>query len=250
MRPINQAGNKPMTPHLEAAPDDYAEIVLLPGDPLRAKWIAETFFDDARCVNQVRNCLGFTGFYKGTRVSVQATGMGQPSLAIYATELLTHYGVKSLVRVGTCGGLNEQVAIRDTIIAMAACTDSSMNRTYFGAFDFAPVADFDLLRRAVTTAEQLGKRHHVGAIISSDVFYADGGLAYYERLRTHGVLGVEMETSALYTLAARHGARALSVCAMTDCLITGKQIDSGERQSTLTDLIELSLEAATAFQEE
>ena len=235
-----------MTPHIEAAAGDYADIVLLPGDPLRAKWIAETFFDDARCVNTVRNCLGFTGSYNGTRVSVQATGMGQPSLAIYVTELLSEYGVKTLVRVGTCGGLNERVAIRDTIIAMTACTDSSMNRTYFGAFDFAPAADFGLLRRAVTAAEELGKRHHVGAIVSSDVFYADGGLAFYERLRSHGVLGVEMETSALYTLAARHGARALSICAMTDCLITGKQIDAGERQSTLTDLVELALEASTS----
>jgi len=237
-----------MTPHIEAGPDDYAEIVLLPGDPLRAKWIAETFLDDARCVNQVRNCLGFTGFYKGTKVSVQATGMGQPSLAIYVTELLTKYGVKSLVRVGTCGGLNERVEIRDTIIAMTACTDSSMNRAYFGPFDFAPPADFDLLRRAVETAESLGKRHHVGAIVSTDVFYADGGLTFYDRLRNHGVLGVEMETSALYTLAARHGARALSICAMTDCLITEKQIDAGERQTTLTDLVELSLGAVTTAQ--
>ena len=236
-----------MTPHIEAAADDYADIVLLPGDPLRAKWIAETFFDDARCVNTVRNCLGFTGTYNGTPVSVQATGMGQPSLSIYVTELLSEYGVKTLVRVGTCGGLNETVAIRDTIIAMTACTDGSMNRAYFGPFDFAPAADFGLLRRAVETAERLGKRHHVGAIASTDVFYADGGLAFYDRLRAHGVLGVEMETSALYTLAARHGARALSICAMTDCLITGKQIDAGERQSTLTDLIELSLSAATTI---
>ena len=237
-----------MTPHIEAASDDYADIVLLPGDPLRAKWIAENFFDDARCVNTVRNCLGFTGTYNGTSVSVQATGMGQPSLAIYVTELLAEYGVKTLVRVGTCGGLNERVAIRDTIIAMTACSDGSMNRTYFGPFDFAPAADFDLLRQAVTAAESLGKRHHVGAIVSTDVFYADGGLAFYDRLRAHGVLGVEMETSALYTLAARHGARALSICAMTDCLITGKQIDAGERQTTLTDLVELSLSAATAVQ--
>ncbi len=234
-----------MTPHIEAAADDYADIVLLPGDPLRAKWIAETFFDDARCVNSVRNCLGFTGTYNGTRVSVQATGMGQPSLAIYVTELLSEYGVKTLVRVGTCGGLNERVEIRDTLIAMTACTDGSMNRAYFGPFDFAPAADFDLLRRAATAAESLGKRHHVGAIVSTDVFYADGGLAFYDRLRAHGVLGVEMETSALYTLAARHGARALSICAMTDCLITGKQIDAGERQTTLRDLIELSLSAVT-----
>lgn len=237
-----------MTPHIEAAADDYADIVLLPGDPLRAKWIAENFFDDARCVNTVRNCLGFTGTYNGTPVSVQATGMGQPSLSIYVTELLSEYGVKTLVRVGTCGGLNESVEIRDTIIAMTACTDGSMNRAYFGPFDFAPAADFELLRRAVTAAESLGKRHHLGAIVSTDVFYADGGLAFYDRLRAHGVLGVEMETSALYTLAARHGARALSVCAMTDCLITGKQIDAGERQSTLTDLIELSLTAATSAQ--
>ena len=128
------------TPHINAADGAFAETVLMPGDPLRAKWIAETCFDDARCVNHVRNCLGYTGFYNGAKVSVQATGMGQPSLAIYVTELLTEYGVKTLVRVGTCGGLNERVAIRDTIIAMTACTDSSMNRSTFGAFDFAPPA--------------------------------------------------------------------------------------------------------------
>ncbi len=237
-----------MTPHIEAAADDYGEIVLLPGDPLRAKWIAETFFDDARCVNRVRNCLGFTGFYEGTRVSVQATGMGQPSLSIYVTELLTKYGVNTLVRVGTCGGLNERVEIRDTIIAMTACTDSGMNRATFGQFDFAPAADFGLLRRAVATAERLGKRHHVGTIVSGDTFYNEDGIAVYDRLRTHGVLGVEMETSALYTLAARHGARALSICAMSDCLLTGKEIDSGERQSTLTDLVELSLKTVAGAQ--
>ncbi len=232
-----------MTSHIEAAPEDFGDIVLLPGDPLRAKWIAETFLEDARCVNRVRNCLGFTGFHNGTRVSVQATGMGQPSLAIYVTELLSEYAVKTVVRVGTCGGLNERVALRDAIIAMTACTDSAMNRSCFGAFDFAPAADFALLRRAVATAERLGIRHHVGTIVSSDSFYNEGGIAAYDRLRAHGVLGVEMETSALYTLAARYGARALSICAMSDCLLTGKQIDAGERQTTLADLMELCLDA-------
>lgn len=234
-----------MTPHIEAAPGDYADIVLLPGDPLRAKWIAETFFEEARCVNQVRNCLGYSGLYEGAPVSVQATGMGQPSLAIYVTELLTKYGVKSVVRVGTCGGLNERVKIRDTIIAMTACTDSSMNRAHFGAFDFAPAADFTLLSRAVSEAERLGARHHVGTIVSTDCFYNEGGVEAYDKLRDHGVLGVEMETSTLYTLAARHGARALSICSMSDCLLTGEQIDASERQTTLTDLVTLALRAAT-----
>ena len=233
-----------MTPHIEAQKGDYAEAVLLPGDPLRAKWIAETFFDKPRLVNSVRNCLGFTGTYKGKPVSVQATGMGQPSLGIYVTELLTEYGVKTLIRVGTAGGLSEKLNVRDIVIASTASTDSAMNRDVFGPYNFAPAADFGLLRAAVETAEKRGLKWHVGGIASTDVFYHPTGLKAYDALRAHGVLAVEMEAAALYTLALRHAARAVAICTISDNIVTGDKLKPDERQSSLTEMIELSLAVA------
>ncbi len=233
-----------MTPHIEAQKGDYAEAVLLPGDPLRAKWIAETFFDKPRLVNSVRNCLGFTGTYKGKPVSVQATGMGQPSLGIYVTELLTEYGVKTLIRVGTAGGLSEKLNVRDIVIASTASTDSAMNRDVFGPYNFAPAADFGLLRAAVETAEKRGLKWHVGGIASTDVFYHPTGLKAYDALRAHGVLAVEMEAAALYTLALRHSARAVAICAISDNIVTGDKLKPEERQSSLTEMVELSLAVA------
>ena len=230
-----------MTPHLEAKLGDYAETVLLPGDPLRAKWIAETFFDNARQVNGIRNCLGFTGNYEGLAVSVQATGMGQPSTAIYAHELIHFFGVKTLVRVGTCGGIHPSVKLRDVVLAQTASTDSAMNRAAFQPFEFAPVADFGLLRAAADEAARRGIRAHVGGIVSSDLFY--GPEERYQVLTDHGVLGVEMEASTLYTVAARAGARALAICTMSDCLITGAALDPAARQSSLTEMVTLALEA-------
>ena len=230
-----------MTPHLEAKLGDYAETVLLPGDPLRAKWIAETFFDNARQVNGIRNCLGFTGNYKGLAVSVQATGMGQPSTAIYAHELIHFYGAKTLVRVGTCGGIHPSVKLRDVVLAQTASTDSAMNRAAFQPFEFAPSADFGLLRAAADEAARRGIRAHVGGIVSSDLFY--GPEERYQVLTDHGVLGVEMEASTLYTVAARAGARALAICTMSDCLITGAALDPAARQSSLTEMVTLALEA-------
>jgi purine-nucleoside phosphorylase len=235
-----------MTPHLEAKLGDYAETVLLPGDPLRAKWIAETFFDGARQVNGIRNCLGFTGSYKGRPISVQATGMGQPSTAIYAHELIHFYGVKTLVRVGTCGGIHPSVKLRDVILAQTASTDSAMNRAAFAPFEFAPAADFHLLRAAADEADQRGIKAHVGGIVSSDLFYGPEG--YYQVLTDHGVLGVEMEASALYTIAARAGAKALAICTMSDCLLTGAALDPAARQSSLTEMVTLALEAAAGLQ--
>ena len=232
-----------MTPHNEAKKDDYAETVLLPGDPLRAKWIAETFFDAPRLVNSVRNCLGYTGTYKGKPVSVQATGMGQPSLSIYVHELLAIYGARNLVRVGTCGGLSTDVKVRDVVLAITASTDSNINQG-FAPFTYAPYADFGLLRRAADLAEARGLVTHVGGIVSSDVFYVPEGIESYGLLPSHGVLAVEMEAAALYTLAARFKARALAICTMTDCLVTGAQIDASERQSSLTDMVELALDTA------
>ena len=234
-----------MTPHNHAKPGDYAESVLLPGDPLRAKWVAETFLSDAKLVNSVRNCLGYTGTWKGKRVSVQATGMGQPSLSIYVHELINVYDVKNLIRIGTCGGLNADVKVRDLIIAQGATTDSAIVRDAFTPFNFAPISDFGLLRSSVEKAEAAGMRYHVGNMLSSDIFYhIEPGLAGYGRLPAHGILGVEMEAAALYTLAARFGRKALAICTMTDCLITHAELSAEDRQSSLKDMVALSLDVA------
>jgi len=234
-----------MTPHNHAKPGDYAESVLLPGDPLRAKWVAETFLSDAKLVNSVRNCLGYTGTWKGKRVSVQATGMGQPSLSIYVHELINVYGVQNLIRIGTCGGLNAEVKVRDLIIAQGATTDSAIVRDAFAPFNFAPISDFGLLRSSVEKAEAAGLRYHVGNMLSSDIFYhVLPGLEGYGRLPAHGILGVEMEAAALYTLAARFGRKALAICTMTDCLITHAELSAEDRQSSLKDMVALSLDVA------
>ncbi|HHB82270.1 MAG TPA: purine-nucleoside phosphorylase [Devosia sp.] len=232
-----------MTPHNEAKPGDYADTVLLPGDPLRAKWIAETFLEDARLVNSVRSCFGYTGTWKGQEVSVQATGMGQPSAAIYIHELLETYKVKNLIRVGTCGGLHESVKVRDVVIAMSAATDSTMN-SRFAPFNYAPFADYKLLSNAVDLAKQRGFKTHVASVVSSDIFYVPNGAKSYGDLPAHGVVAVEMEAAALYTLAKRFDARALTICTMTDCLITGNQIDSTERQNSLEDMVNLALDTS------
>jgi purine-nucleoside phosphorylase len=234
-----------MTPHNHAKPGDYADAVLLPGDPLRAKWIAENFFENAVQVNSVRNCLGYTGTWKGKRVSVQATGMGQPSLSIYVHELINVYGLKTLIRVGTCGGLNANVKVRDLVIAQGATTDSAIVRDAFAPFNFAPIADFGLLRSSVERAEKAGMRYHVGNMLSSDIFYhIEPGLAGYGRLPAHGILGVEMEAAALYTLAARFGQKALTICTMTDCLITHEELSAQDRQSSLKEMITVALDTA------
>ncbi|MBF0677887.1 MAG: purine-nucleoside phosphorylase [Devosia sp.] len=233
-----------MTPHNHAKPGDYADAVLLPGDPLRAKWIAETFFESPRLVNSVRNCLGYTGTWKGKPVSVQASGMGQPSLSIYVHELINTYGTKTLIRVGTCGGLNAKVKVRDIILAQGASTDSSIVKGRFGAFNFAPIADFGLLRSAADKADAGGLRYHAGNMLSSDIFYHANGFEGYDALPAHGVIGVEMEAAALYTLAARFDVRALTICTMTDCLITKEEIDAEARQSSLREMVELALDVA------
>jgi len=235
------------TPHNSAQKGDYAESVLLPGDPLRAKWIAETFLSDARQVNGVRNCLGFTGKWNGKPVSVQATGMGQPSLSIYVHELINEYGLKTLIRVGTAGGLSEQVRVRDLILAQAATTDSGIVKNAFGPYNFAPIADFGLLRLAAEKAEQKGLSFKVGNMLSSDIFYhIEPGLEGYGRLLSHGVLGVEMESAALYTLAARFGVKALTVCAVSDDLIRHEFMSAEDRQHSLKEMIALALDVATA----
>jgi purine-nucleoside phosphorylase len=234
-----------MTPHNNAKAGDYAESILLPGDPLRAKWVAENFLEDARLVNTVRNCFGYTGLYKGRPVSVQATGMGQPSLSIYVQELITAYGAKNLFRIGTCGGLTAKVKVRDVVIAQAASTDTTIVRDAFAGFAFAPIADFGLLRAAADQAEKSGLRAHVGNMLSSDIFYRQNGFTDYEPLARHGVLGVEMECAALYLLAARFGVKALTICTMTDCLVTHEEINAEERQTSLKEMVTLALDVAT-----
>jgi purine-nucleoside phosphorylase len=235
------------TPHNRAKPGDYAEAVLLPGDPLRAKWVAETFLTDATLVNDVRNCLGYTGTWRGKRVSVQATGMGQPSLSIYVHELINEYGLQTLIRIGTCGGLHESVKIRDLIIAQGATTDSTIVKDGFGAYNFAPLADFGLLRTAVEKAEAAKIRYHVGNMLSSDIFYhVESGMGGYGNLPAHGVLGVEMESAALYTLAARFGRKALTVCTMTDSLVTHEVMSAEDRQASLKEMVTLCLDVAVA----
>jgi len=233
--------------HIGAQSGDIAPLVLLPGDPLRAKWIAETFLDDATCYSEVRGMLGFTGTWRGHRVSVQGSGMGQPSMAIYVNELFAEYDVQSIVRVGSCGAMTEKVAVRDIVIASGACTDSSMNRIRFEGLDYAPVADFGLLRAAydAATAAALAEAVHVGLIYSSDSFYpARPELA--ARMVDYGVLAVEMEASQLYTLAAKHGRRALAICTVSDHVVTGEETTAQEREQTFGAMVEIALTAGTA----
>ncbi len=229
-----------MSTHIAADSGDIAPIVLMPGDPLRAKWIAETFLADARCYSEVRGMYGFTGTWQGHRVSVQGSGMGQPSFAIYAHELMREYDVQTIVRVGSCGALTEKLAVRDLVIASGACTDSSMNSIRFEGLHYAPVADFTLLRDAAAAAPEA----HVGLIFSSDSFYA-ARPELVSRMVDYGVLAVEMEAAALYTLAAKYGRRALAICTVSDHILTGEETTSQEREQTFGRMVEVALTAAT-----
>ncbi|CAI6051414.1 Purine nucleoside phosphorylase DeoD-type [Paenibacillus sp. JJ-100] len=232
-----------MSTHIGAKPGDIAETILLPGDPLRAKYIADTYLDDVVCYNEVRGMLGFTGTYQGHRISVQGSGMGIPSFAIYANELISEYGVKNLIRVGTCGGMQEHVHVRDIILAQAACTDSSMNKHVFGGYDFSPIATFSLLKEAYDRATAKGMKIHVGNVFSSDTFYRDDR-SITEKLMKHGVLGVEMETTALYTIAAKFGVNALTILTVSDHLLTGEETSAEERQKTFNDMMVVALDTA------
>lgn len=230
------------TPHISAQKGDFAPSVLLPGDPLRAKHIAETFLEDVREVTAVRNMLGFTGTYKGIPVSAMGTGMGIPSASIYATELVTEYGVERLVRVGSCGALQPNLALRDVILAIGACTDSGVNRIRYGGFDFAATADFALLSAAHRAAEEAGVDVRVGNVHSADLFYNPEEGAF-ERMRDMGVLAVEMEAAGLYGIAAERGARALTILTVSDHILQGTEVSSEERQTTFDDMVRVALEA-------
>lgn len=231
-----------MSIHIGAKENEIAETVLLPGDPLRAKYIAETFLEDVVCYNEVRNMFGYTGTYKGKRVSVQGTGMGVPSISIYINELMQSYGVQNLIRVGTCGAIQKDVKVRDVILAMSASTDSQMNRFTFGGVDYAPTANFDLLKKAYDVGVEKGLNLKVGNVFTADMFYNDN--AEHEKWAQYQILAIEMETAALYTLAAKFGRNALSVLTVSDHLLTGEETTAEERQSTFNEMIEVALEAS------
>ncbi|WP_089270083.1 purine-nucleoside phosphorylase [Puniceibacterium sediminis] len=234
-----------MTIHIGAKPGQIAETVLLPGDPYRAKWAAETFLDGPELVNDVRGMLGYTGSWHGHPVTIQGSGMGMPSLSIYANELIRDFGAKTLIRIGSCGGMQDRVKIRDVIIAMTASSLSTPSRGIFRELNFAPCADWSLLQSAVLAAEARGVPTHVGGIYSADVFY-DERPDLNEQMIRHGILGVEMEAAELYNLAARYGVRALAVLTVSDHLITNEALPAEDREKSFGDMVEIALEAAFA----
>jgi purine-nucleoside phosphorylase len=233
------------TKHMNAAPGDFAETVLMPGDPLRAQYIAETFLDDARRVTDVRNMWGFTGTYKASPMSVMAHGMGIPSVSIYVTELIESYGVKRVVRVGSCGTSHPDVKMRDLIIAQGASTDSNVNRMRFGGYDLAALASFNLVQKAVAAAEAQKVRYHVGNIFSADLFYTPDP-DMFETMAKYNVYGVEMEAAGIFPIAAEHGVEALALCTVSDDIRTGEGLSSDERATTFDEMISVALETAVA----
>ncbi|MDH3463393.1 MAG: purine-nucleoside phosphorylase [Acidimicrobiia bacterium] len=230
------------TPHISAEKGEFAPSILLPGDPLRAQHIAENFLDDVKQVNSVRNMLGFTGSYRGTPVSVMGTGMGIPSASIYATELITEYGVERLIRVGSCGAVTTKVDVRDVILAIGACTDSGVNRVRYGGDDFAATADYWLLKAAEEAAKAKGIDVKVGNVHSADLFYNPDAAAF-DRMEAMGVLAVEMEAAGLYGVAAEKGGRALTIATVSDHIRTGEATSSDERQQTFNEMVEIALDA-------
>ncbi|GGG43175.1 purine-nucleoside phosphorylase [Bizionia arctica] len=232
-----------MSVHIEAKKGEIAETILLPGDPLRAKWIAETFLENPVCFNEVRGMLGFTGTYNGKRVSVMGTGMGVPSISIYAHELITEYGVKNLIRVGSSGSYQKHIKIRDIVLAMAASSNSGVNELRFGGADYAPTADFGLFQKAVEVAKMKSIPLKAGNVFTSDEFYTDD-FESYKKWSKFGVLCVEMETAGLYTVAAKHNVNALTILTISDSLVTGERTTSKERETTFKDMIDIALELA------
>ena len=233
------------TPHINAENGDFAETVLMPGDPLRAKYIAENFLEDAVLVTDVRNMLGFTGTYKGKRISVMGSGMGIPSCSIYATELIREYGVKNIIRVGSCGAVSTDIKVRDVIIGMGASTDSKVNRSRFGGHDFAAIADYGLLEKAVNSAKQHGIKARVGNIFSADLFYTPEP-EMFDTMEKYNILGVEMEAAGLYGVAAEEGANALCILTVSDHIRTGEKTTSEERQSSFNEMLIIALDSVIA----
>lgn len=236
------------TPHINAKPGDFAETLLMPGDPLRAQYIAETFLTDARRVADVRNMYGYTGTYKGKAISIMGSGMGVPSMSIYAKELITDYGVKNIIRVGTCGGVAADIKLRDVIIAMGASTDSGVNRLRLRGYDFAALADFGLMEKAVAAARAASIPVRVGNVFTSDLFYSPDS-ELMPALEKMNILAVDMEAAGLYGVAAEYGAKALTVMTVSDHIIRGEATSAEERQTTFNDMIKLTLEATLSIDE-
>lgn len=234
-----------MTPHINAEADDFAECVLLPGDPLRAKYIADKFLDKPREVTNLRNMLGYTGEYQGARVSVMGSGMGIPSLSIYVKELISEFGVNKIIRVGSCGAVSPEIKVRDVVIGMGACTDSNVNRIRFKGYDYAAICDYGLLETAVVTARGLSLNVHVGNIFSADLFYTPD-TAMFDVMEQYNILGVEMEAAGLYSVAVEFGAKALAICTVSDHIRSGEKLSGEDRQRSLNEGIELSLKTAVA----
>jgi purine-nucleoside phosphorylase len=233
--------------HINARPGDFAETILMPGDPLRAQYIAETYLDGADRVTDVRNMWGYTGSYEGRPVSVMAHGMGIPSASIYTSELITEYGAKRLIRVGSCGSVHPDVRLRDVVIGMGACTDSGVNRMRFGGYDYAAIASYALLERAVATARRHGVRHHVGNLFSADLFYTPEP-EMFDVMERYNVYGVEMEAAGMYALAAEHDVEALAICTVSDDIRSGDALTADERQTTFDEMIRIALDTAVSVQ--
>lgn len=235
--------NKFHTPHINAYPEDFAKTVLMPGDPLRSKFIAENFLTDAKLVNNVRGIQGYTGAYKGERVSVMASGMGMPSIGIYSYELFKFFGVENIIRVGSVGGMAEKVKIRDIIFGMGACTTTNFAVQYSLEGTYAPIANYELMKAAIAEADKIGASYHVGNLLSSDIFY-NANQDANKKWTDMGVLGVEMEAAALYMNAAHLGKRALAICTVSDHLVTGESLDADARQNSFTEMMEIALNTA------
>ena len=232
-----------MSIHIGAKEGDIAETVLLPGDPKRAKWIAENYLENAFCYTDIRGMLGFTGTYKGKKVSIQGTGIGIPSISIYITELMKDYGVKNLIRVGSAGSYQEDIKVRDVVIAMSVSTNSNINNRRFNGANFSPTVNFELFRMALKVAEEKNIKIKAGNVLTSDEFYSDNS-DYYKKWADFGVLAVEMETAGLYTLAAKYKAKALSILTISDSLVSPEITSAEEREKTFSEMIELALETA------
>ena len=225
------------TPHINAKPEDFAKTVLMPGDPLRAKFIAENFLTDAKLVNNVRGIQGYTGFYNGTRVSVMASGMGMPSMGIYSYELFNIFGVENIIRIGSAGAMQENIKVRDIVIGMGACTNSNYGAQYSLAGTLSPICSYELLQKCTQTADEMGVKYHVGNLFSSDTFYGGDALSFSKM----GVMAVEMEAAALYMNALACGKNALAICTVSDHIITGEATSAEERQNSFTEMMTLAL---------
>ncbi len=235
------------TPHINATPADFAPTVLMPGDPLRAKFIAETYLTDARLVNNIRGIHGYTGTYEGTPVSVMASGMGMPSIGIYSYELFNFFDVKTIIRVGSAGALNPDIKVRDIVLGQGACTNSAYASQYGLPGNYAPIASYNVLRTCADIATEMGAPFHVGNLLSSDTFYADNGAEANAAWAKMGVMAIEMEAAALYMNAARCGKQALAMCTISDHIITGEATTAEERQNSFTQMMELALKTAKAL---